>query len=65
MKQLKLAGRYFLIFIMVYGLFSAMMLLISIIAGLKMSYDDFSKLGGIVGTSWWVFRIINHQIDNR
>ncbi len=65
MKQLKLAGRYFLIFIMVYGLFLAMMLLISIIVGLKMSYDDFSKLGGIVGAAWWVFRIINHQIDNR
>ncbi len=62
MKQLRLAVRYFLLMIIAFGFLSALAMCIWFVTSIP---RDISILGGIVGAAWWVFRIVNHQIDSK
>ena len=62
MKQLILAVRYFMLMIIAFGFLSAIALCIWFVTSIP---RNVSISGGIVGAAWWVFRIVNHQIDSK
>lgn len=51
-----------MLMIMAFGFLSALAMCIWFVTSIP---RDISILGGIVGAAWWVFRIVNHQIDSK